>query len=111
MEILKYLEKSRIVSSFTILDFRNWEIGLYLKLKITLIDGSNLFVREFSDKNERNYSYHWQNSKGELIIRWDNAPHYPEHKTFPHHKHIKNELHESNEITLNEVLKFIEKNI
>ena len=37
------------------------------------------------------YRFHWQDNKGELIIRWDNAKHHPEITGFPHHKHVKKE--------------------
>ena len=33
------------------------------------------------------YSYHWQDEKGRLKKRWDNAVHHPEVKTYPHHVH------------------------
>jgi hypothetical protein len=33
------------------------------------------------------YRHHWQDSNGQLIKRWDNAPHHPEVNTFPHHLH------------------------
>ncbi|WP_457613933.1 toxin-antitoxin system TumE family protein [Methanocaldococcus sp.] len=38
------------------------------------------------------YSFHWQDKNGDLIVRWDNAPHYRNIKTFPHYKHTKNVL-------------------
>lgn len=33
------------------------------------------------------YRHHWQDDNGQLIKRWDNAPHHPEVDTFPHHLH------------------------
>ncbi|WP_369750793.1 DUF6516 family protein [Methanocaldococcus sp. FS406-22] len=51
---------------------------------------------------------HWQDKNGDLIIRWDNAPHYKNIKTFPHHKHTKNGVEESDEVCLEDVLKYIE---
>ena len=57
------------------------------------------------------YSFHWQDKNGDLIIRWDNAPHYKNIKTFPHHKHTKNGVEESDEVCLEDVLKYIEKEI
>jgi len=45
----------------------------------------------------------------ELIVRWDNAPHHPHLKTYPHHKHLQEAIENSMEITLEEVLKYIEK--
>ena len=34
------------------------------------------------------YSFHWQDRRDRLIKRWDNAPHFPDLKSFPHHAHI-----------------------
>ncbi len=35
----------------------------------------------------RKYSFHWQDVQGQLIRRWDNAPHYPDLPDAPHHVH------------------------
>ena len=37
------------------------------------------------------YNYHYQESNGDLVFRYDNAPHHPEIETFPHHKHIESD--------------------
>ncbi|SDX32811.1 hypothetical protein SAMN05421644_101105 [Allochromatium warmingii] len=34
------------------------------------------------------YAYQWQTSDQQLIMRWDNAEHWPDIATFPHHKHV-----------------------
>jgi hypothetical protein len=78
-------------------------------MKIELIDSSKLFIREtILEGRERRYAYHWQNKDEELLIRWDNAPHW-EIETFPHHKHVgKAESVElSYERMLDQVLKVI----
>jgi hypothetical protein len=50
----------------------------------------------------RRYAYHI--SKGsELIIRWDNAPHHKQIKTYPHHKHINENVLESREVTIDDI--------
>lgn len=33
------------------------------------------------------YRFQYQ-AEGKTVMRYDNAPHFPEHTTFPHHKHI-----------------------
>jgi hypothetical protein len=33
------------------------------------------------------YSYHWADTDGNLIRRWDNTPHFPDLPGFPHHIH------------------------
>ena len=108
MEIFKLLETSSAVFSFEVLDYKTWSTGFYIKMEIVIFDESILYVREYNDDEERNYSFHWQDSLGELILRWDNAPHYKWLKTFPHHLHRESNVEESTDITLSDVLKHIE---
>lgn len=108
MEILKWLENSEVVKSYRVQDYRKFRNGFYIKIKAELTNNSQLFIREYSDLSERNYSYHWQNEKGELLARWDNAPYHPDLENFPHHKHIDKTIESSNEVTLKEVLKVIQ---
>ncbi len=62
------------------------------KAKAELPNGSFIFLREVSIQNILfDYSYHWQSADGSLIIRWDNAAHYPSIPTHPHHKHVGTE--------------------
>ncbi|ASJ09295.1 hypothetical protein A3L11_08660 [Thermococcus siculi] len=109
---LELLEKSEIIESYEILDYKEGRDFYFLKIRAKLIDGSVLHIREFVSDEEYNYSFQWQRN-GELIIRWDNAPHHRDLPTFPHHKHVgsdKNVL-PSSEITLEEVLKAISSRI
>ena len=55
MPILKLLEESPIVDSFEVLRFSQWNSGAYVKLKIYIIDGTLLHVREYIDEKERHY--------------------------------------------------------
>ncbi len=81
------------------------------KIKLILRDESIIFLREIIIKEILcDYSYHWLNPDGSLIIRWDNTPHFPEiSETFPHHKHVESETNvlPSNEQNLLDVLRFI----
>jgi hypothetical protein len=84
------------------------------KLKVVLKDGSILFLREIVIENILfDYSYHWQSPNNVLIIRWDNAAHYPNISTFPHHKHVESENNVllSEEQSLSAVLNFIRNKI
>jgi len=111
-EIFNWLNNSDFVKDYTVLDYKSDISSFYLKMKIVFIDNSILFSREYFDLNNRDYSFHWQNNENKLITRWDNAPFHKEIKTFPHHKHIENEIIvESNNISLNEILNIIYKNI
>ncbi len=111
MEILKYLENSRVVSKFRVFAFESFDGGFYIKIESELIDGTVLFIREYSDKTIRNYSYHWQNSQAALVMRWDNSRHYKDIKTFPHHMHIGNKVLPSYSISCQEILEIIEDKI
>ena len=109
MEILKLLNRYSFIEDYQVLDYKRWQLGYYLSLKIIFQNNSILFSKEYVSEKERNYSYHWQNNSGKLITRWDNAPHHKQIKTFPHHKHLKNAIAESTEMNLNEVLDYIAK--
>ena len=107
MEIFHLLEQSPIVSNFEILEFRTWDDGFYFKIKIQIRDGSLLFAREFYNQDDRHYSFHSQDAKGGLLVRWDDAPHHRHHRqlmTFPYHKHIKDQVVESLPVGLTQVL-------
>ena len=64
----------------------------YFKIKLTLIDQSELYLFEYVEitsslPNAIKYRYHWQDKNAKLVMRWDNAPHHPEIQTFPNHMH------------------------
>ncbi len=61
-------------------------------------------------QHQDSYAYHI--SKGsELIIRWGNAPHHKQIRTFPHHKHVGETILESNEVEIEVILKDLERMI
>jgi hypothetical protein len=67
------------------------DIG-YIKGKLELMNGSVLYFFEFVEIQKNvpilvKYKYQWQSSEGNLLKRWDNAPHHREINTFPHHVH------------------------
>jgi len=107
MKIFRFLEKSPVVRKYDVLDFRLFSSGFYLKIRAEIVDGSVLFIREYVDEKERNYSYHWQTGRGEILVRWDNAPHHLGLRTYPHHKHIGGDVLESFENTCEDVLCYI----
>ncbi|MDD1762912.1 MAG: DUF6516 family protein [Methanothrix sp.] len=102
LRTLKSLE-DELVKSFEVLDFKSSDSYYYLKAKAVLIDGSELFIREYNSIDSYLYSYHWQDEGGLLRIRWDNAPHHKDLGTFPDHKHSP-DLVESKEMYLDDVL-------
>ena len=107
MEILDCLNKSKLVKSYEVLDFKTFENGFYIKIKAVIADNTELFIREYTDEKERNYSYHWQDKNQNLILRWDNAPHHNGISTFPHHKHIKGKIKDNFNIDCFSILKEI----
>ncbi len=48
-----------------------------------------------------------------MVRRWDNAPHWPEMKTFPHHLHLddEDEALECREIFIDDVLEALKSPI
>ncbi|MCF7669158.1 MAG: DUF6516 family protein [Verrucomicrobia bacterium] len=62
--------------------------NLRLKAQIEFRDHSVLFIRQvLIGTRVFKYAYHWKDSRGNLICRWDNAPHWRSLSTYPHHKH------------------------
>ncbi len=63
-----------------------------LRIRIRFIDGYLLelnesVVSEGMDIEHIGYRYHFQDDKNNLIIRYDNTPHFPELESYPNHKH------------------------
>lgn len=108
MEIVKCIEKSNIIKKYDILAFEIFGGGFYIKIRVSLINNTELYIREYSDVDERNYSYHWQDLNGLLLMRWDNAGHHRHIETYPHHIHYSNSILPSYHISCKEILKDIE---
>ena len=107
---VKIIKESSIVDSILSIDSDAY--GDYYRLKILarLINGWKLNVWEHATPGLRRYAYHI--SKGsELIIRWDNAPHHKQIKTFPNHKHVGENILESDEMEIEVILRELEKMI
>jgi hypothetical protein len=82
------------------------------KAELQLKDDSKIFIKEYVFRNnERKYAYHWTDTSGNLICRWDNASHWPDISTFPHHKHLSSGVHESSETSFPDVLEMIIKKL
>ncbi len=108
MDIFKWLDDSSLVTPYEINDFRQSDAAFYLNLKIIFLNTITLIVRKYVDASHRKYSFHWQTATGDLIARWDNAPHFPDLITFPYHTHLSSgEAVESHAISLDEVMQFI----
>ena len=57
----------------------------YLRARLALADGSQLEFSEYIQRSSAGeivvitYSYHWADANNQLITRWDNTPHFPDH--------------------------------
>ena len=98
-----------IIKHFTI---EHWEVepeSSRFKAEIEFVDNTMLTVKDFIFQTGRKYAYHWQDSDGKLIARWDNAPHWKKIDTFPHHRHEGGAVFPSEEMHLEEVMKEISR--
>jgi len=101
-----------IITHFSI-DFDEIDLTKgYLKGKLELKDGSILFFIEFFEIQQNmvnllKYKFHWQSKDGDLIIRWDNVPHYPAIDNFPHHMHDNKGVYPSQEMNLKIIIEKI----
>lgn len=113
--MLKLLEAfSHIIKKYDISSFDVESQSIRLKMLITFTDNSVLFVKDYIFRGiRRKYAYHWQDKKGSLRIRWDNAEHWLKIRTFPHHKHIgrSNQVSASTQTQMKEILEEIEKHL
>jgi hypothetical protein len=73
------LQFADIISNVKVIQERNDSKVFELKVKITFIDNSIIEHTEIlvRDIKKRKYSFHWMNKNFELLIRWDNASHFP----------------------------------
>lgn len=75
---------------------------------VTFINESNLSFMEYFEVEKtiqvKTYSYHYQDLSGQMVFRYDNAPHYPQLKTFPNHKHLKSDTIESDQPDIAQVM-------
>lgn len=91
-KIESLLNEFSLITHFTV-DFEEITdcIG-YIKGKLELMNGSVLYFFEFVEIQNNvpvlvKYKYQWQSPEGNLLKRWDNAPHHREINTFPDHVH------------------------
>ncbi len=64
----------------------------FIRIRILLCNGDVLELSEYVSGETgalvcKSYTFHWQDTHGNLRKRWDNAPHPTGFDTFPHHLH------------------------
>lgn len=100
MNPAEYLDlvKERLLSDPIVIGFqirreRSTLVDAHLRVRATMADGSLLEFSEYVERAQDGkievivYSYHWENTIGSLVYRWDNTPHFPDLPGFPHHVH------------------------
>jgi hypothetical protein len=82
-----------VVTQFQILRERSTLMDGYLRARLALADGSQLEFSEYMQRSSDReivvitYSYNWADANNQLIVRWDNTPHFPDLPGFPDHMH------------------------
>lgn len=109
--IVSCLKASDIVIGIEVIELVDEQTVQLLRIKATIDDNSLLYITELHTPDFQKYSYHWQREDGTVGIRWDNAPHYKELKTFPHHRHEGAAVFPSHRITIEEVIAEIENRL
>ena len=109
-DIERAIDSSGIVLSSKIEKyFGPAEKSVYVTSHLTMIDSSLLEVAIFAIESAATlaivkYRFHYMDSKGQTVFRYDNAPHHPELLSFPHHKHTPNRTTASDMPSLDGVL-------
>ena len=109
--ILTSLKESNLFRSIDVIELIDEDSIKLLKLKARVIDGTLLYITELHTPSHQKYSYHWQKEDGQVIIRWDNKPHWKDIKTFPHHKHYKDKIFSSHRVTVVDVIQEIKNTV
>ena len=100
MTIIEYLERVKerllfdpVVDEFHVVRERMTAADGYIRVKMSLTDGGMVESAEYVQRNARGdinivtYSHYWANANSEMIMRWDNTPHFPDLSDFPNHAH------------------------
>jgi hypothetical protein len=109
-EILDVLSDSDIVLEIAVIILIQEPGRQALRAIVSLKEGYVLHINESHGRDFRSYSYHVRNGD-KMVQRWDNAPHWPNMKTFPHHLHLGSEknVFECREVFVEDVLDEIRK--
>jgi hypothetical protein len=80
-----------------------------LRGRLLFVDGSILEFMEYLQEEDRlKYRFHLMDKEGNIVFRYDNAPHHKDVSTFPHHKHLSDNVAESDDKGIMDVLDEIE---
>jgi Family of unknown function (DUF6516) len=80
----------------------------YIRGILTMTGEIELHLAEYTitdpEIKRLKYRYHLQTLNGEMLARWDNAPHHPEVKSHPDHLHKDSKAHPSPAMDIENVL-------
>jgi len=82
---------------------------VYIKGHLVIIDSSILEIAIFATESRKSlfiekYRVHYMNSTGQMLFRYDNAPHHPEIDSYPYHKHTSDRTLPSTMPSLKDIL-------
>ncbi len=90
----------------------------FLRIKIILqntdiLEFAVYFLKTESGTDIKSYTFHWQDSEGNLKKRWDNANHHTKVSSFPFHVHDGEEenVEASEPMDFEKVMQAIEKGL
>lgn len=111
--IFDLLQKhARHIESYDVLNFHQIEHSYALVIEFHFTDGSKLTARDYLFLDgKRKYAFHYQQNDGQLIFRYDNAPHWPHLENSPYHKHLPDKIEPSEVMNLEKVLHEISERI
>jgi Family of unknown function (DUF6516) len=118
MNVDEYLDvldaKLREISAFVTASAIHREIDVntnigFLKGQITFVDGSRFEFSEQLPTERTKFRLHYMDASGNLITRWDSAPHYKELPTFPFHRHTSKGVQAHDPVTTLDALEKIVK--
>jgi hypothetical protein len=85
-ELLDILSQSQVVQQTQVVEYDETAQGrVLLRIRCQLPLGYSLQIWVHHERAFQRYAY--QLFTDRPILRWDNAPHYPELQGFPHHFH------------------------
>ena len=89
---------------------------VYVKGSLRFINATVLILAIYANESARQvivdkYRFQYMTGDGQMIFRYDNAPHHPELASFPHHKHLPNKVIPSSMPSIKDILNEISAGI
>ena len=100
---IKTLRNSKLVRRIAQAQVDSTGDAYVLKVRAELANGWFLHYWEHDTGKIRRYSFHVLLGR-RMVVRWDNAPHHPEVRSFPDHKHVGRKIAASKDMTVELVL-------